>query len=56
MTEIKNFFKHYLPNKLTLLEKYTIEHIYDRYDHLMPLRYICKNNKTIYGKFKIADT
>jgi len=41
---IKRFYQ-YLPLNLTKLEKYTLEIIYDNYEHLMPDKYICKQNK-----------
>jgi len=44
MLKIKQFY-HYLPSDLSKLEKYTIEIIFDNYEHLMPDKYICKQNK-----------
>ena len=35
----------YVPVKLTLNEKYIIEIIYDNYEHLFPIKSICKENR-----------
>ena len=45
MTKIQKFSKKYLPTNLTKLEKYTLEFIYDNCEKLIPIRYICGQNK-----------
>ena len=35
----------YVPQKLTPNEKYVIELIYDKYEHLLPIEFICKTNR-----------
>jgi len=44
MLNIGKFYQH-VPSNLSKLEKYTIEIIHDNYEHLMPDKYICKQNK-----------
>jgi len=44
MLNIKKFY-HYLPSDLSKLEKYTIEIIYDNYEHLVSDKYICREDK-----------
>ena len=45
MAKIKKTYQYYLPTEIRLVEKYTIEILYDGYEHLIPKTYICKQNK-----------
>ena len=48
MTQIKIKYEIYLPFNLTKIEQYTLEMIYDNCEHLIPNKYIRKDNKLCY--------
>ena len=45
MRKIRKKYKEYLPIRLTKLDRYTLEIIYDGCEKMIPNRYICRQNR-----------